>query len=145
MGMFDDAKRLPSAKFPTIGTEITGTIRKLETTSQPEFDAKGRPSGIKFDDDGHEVTQVDVTLDTADGILVMHTGGGIFWAIGRALAADELEDLEVGDILTVVYTGDAEPTAKGRNGAKQYTAEIVKGSVDAPAPKSAKAAAPAVA
>jgi hypothetical protein len=69
---------------------------------------------------------VDVTLETEHGRLVLHTNGGVFYAIGRALASIDATDLDIGDALTIEYTGDAEPTAKGRNGAKLYMAAVVK-------------------
>ena len=128
MGRFDNAIRLPSAKFPEIGTVVSGVVVELGESTVPDFDAKGRPSGVKYEEDGTTpLTQVDVTLE-ADGVkTVLHTDGGVFWAIGRALAEIGAEDLEVGDTLTIEYTADGEPTAKGRNAPKQYTATIVKG------------------
>lgn len=128
MGHFTDAIRLPSVKFPTIGTAVTGTVVEIGTSTVPDFDDRGRPSGIKFDDDGKPLEQVDVTLDVEGVKTVLHTDGAIFWAIGRALAeVPGAEDLEVGDVLTVTYTGDGEPTAKNRNAPKQYTASITRG------------------
>lgn len=127
MGHFTDAIRLPSAKFPTIGDTASGRVVEIGMSNVPDFDDKGRPAGFKHDDDGNVLTQVDVTLE-ADGIqTVLHTDGAIYWAIGRALAQVGSDDLEVGDTLTVTYTGDGEPSAKGRNAPKQYSAEITKG------------------
>ena len=129
MGRFTDAIRLPSAKFPEIGDAVSGAVLELSESTVPDFDDKGRPSGVKYDEDGTTpLSQVDVTLDQGDGKkIVLHTDGAVFWAIGRALAEIGAEDLEVGDTLTVTYTGDGEATAKGRNAPKQYTAVIVKG------------------
>ena len=127
MGMFTDAVRLPSIKFPVVGATMTGTVAKLDLSPVPTFDKSGRPSGVKLDDDGNEVMQVDVTVDSAEGgRLVLHTNGGVFYAIGRESASIGATDLEVGDKLTIDYAGDAKPTAPGRNGAKQYTATVVK-------------------
>lgn len=129
MGRFTDAIRLPSAKFPEIGTVVEGKVVELGESTVPDFDDKGRPSGVKFEEDGTTpLKQVDVTLEAVGGSkTVLHTDGAIFWAIGRGLAEIGAEDLEVGDTLTVTYTGDGEATAKGRNAPKQYTAVIVKG------------------
>lgn len=129
MGRFTDAIRLPSAKFPEIGTVVEGVVSEIGESTVPDFDDKGRPSGVKYEDDGTTPKmQVDVTLDQPDGSkIVLHTDGAIFYAIGRALAVIGSDDLEVGDTLTVTYTGDGEATAKGRNAPKQYTAVIVKG------------------
>jgi len=128
MGYFDDAIRLPSAKFPEIGDKVEGVVIELGTSTVPDFDDRGRPKGIKYEEDGETPkTQVDVTLDLADGSkVVLHTDGAIFYAIGRALAFVGAEDLEVGDTLSVTYTGDGEPSAVGRNAPKQYTAVVTK-------------------
>lgn len=128
MGHFTDAIRLPSAKFPEIGTVVTGTVVEIGTSTVPDFDDRGRPNGVKVDEQtGEPRMQVDVTLDHEGAKSVLHTDGAIFYAIGRALAEIGSEDLEPGDVLTVTYTGDGEPTAKGRNAPKQYSASIQKG------------------
>lgn len=126
MGNFDNAIRLPSAKFPDVGTLVSGIVVEVSHGTVPTFDDKGRINGTKLDADGAELQQVECTLDTDSGKVILHTDGAIFYAIGRALAEIGAEDLEVGDSLTVTYTGDGEPTAKGRNAPKQYSAEIVK-------------------
>ena len=128
MGHFTEAIRLPSAKFPEIGTTVQGVVVEIGTSTVPDFDDRGRPNGVKFEDDGTTPkTQVDVTLDR-DGVkVVLHTDGAIFYSIGRALAEIGAEDLGLGDTLAVTYTGDGEPTAKGRNAPKQYSATVTKG------------------
>ena len=129
MGNFTDAIRLPSAKFPTVGTKVTGTVDSIGNGTVPTFDDKGRVNGILVDEaTGEAATQVEVTLLQADGTKIMlHTNGAIFYAIGRNLAEIGAEDLEVGDQLSVEYTGDGEATAKGRTAPKQYSATITKG------------------
>lgn len=125
MGHFTDAIRLPSAKFPTVGTVVAGTVVEIGESTVPDFDDRGRPSGVKFAEDGMTpVKQVDVTLESEGKKVVLHTDGAIFYAIGRSLAEAGVEDLEIGDTLTVTYTGDGEPTAKGRNAPKQYSAVV---------------------
>lgn len=129
MGNFDNAIRLPSAKFPDVGSSVSGAVVEITKGLVPTFDDKGRivPDVYKVDPITKEnVEQVEVTLDTEAGKLVLHTDGAVFYAIGRALAEIGADDVEVGDSLTVTYTGDGEPTAKGRNAPKQYSAEIVK-------------------
>lgn len=124
MGNFDDAIRLPSAKFPDIGTAVSGTVVEIGKGTVPTFDDKGRVNGTVKLEDGSDKEQVEVTLDTSDGKLVLHTDGAIFYAIGRALAEIGAEDLNVGATLTITYTGDGTATAKGRNAPKQYAAVI---------------------
>lgn len=120
------AIRLPSAKFPTVGDEVSGTVLEVIDAEVPHFDDKGRIDGVEHNEDGSVKMQLDVVLQSGDSKLVLHTGGAIFYAIGRALAEVGAEDVEAGDQLTVTYTGDGEPTAKGRNAPKQYSATIVK-------------------
>lgn len=126
MGHFTDAIRLPSAKFPEIGDAVSGTVVEIDKGLVPTFDDKGRVNGTAKNDDGTDKEQVEVTLDTGAGKLVLHTDGAIFYAIGRGLAEIGSEDLEVGDGLTVTYTGDGIATAKGRNAPKQYSAAVTK-------------------
>lgn len=127
MGHFDDAIRLPSAKFPEVGTIVSGVVVEIGTSNVPDFDERGRPAGFKYQEDGETIkTQVDVTVETDGKKVVIHTDGAIFYAIGRALAEAGSDDLNVGDVLAITYTGDGEATAKGRNAPKQYTAAITK-------------------
>jgi len=126
MGKFTNAIRLPSAKFPTIDTSYSGVVIALEDVDVPAFNTKGQIDGVAFDADGEVLQQVDVTLDTSAGKVILHTAGAIYYAIGRALAEVGSDDLVEGDTLTVMYTGDGTPTAKGRNAPKQYDAVITK-------------------
>jgi len=126
MGKFTDAIRLPSAKFPTIDTSYSGVVIELKDVDVPAFNTKGQIDGVAVDADGEVLQQVDVTLDTSAGKVILHTGGAIYYAIGRALAEVGSDDLVEGDTLTVMYTGDGTPTAKGRNAPKQYDAVITK-------------------
>jgi hypothetical protein len=127
MASFKNAIRTPSAKFPNVGDTVEGVVLEMSEVPVPEFNKQGRPSGKNAtDDEGNDITQVDVLLDTAKGKVTLHTNGAIFYAIGRALGELGADDLESGDTLQVEYTGDGEPTAKGRNAPKQYSATIVK-------------------
>lgn len=138
MGKFTDAIRLPSAKFPTVGTAVSGFVVEVSESDVPQFDDKGRISGVRVDEAGEVLRQIDVVLATETGRVVLHTGGSIYYAIGRALAEIDAEDLLVGDALTVTYTGDGEPTAKGRTAPKQYEAVIGAVLEDKSAAKAAK-------
>jgi hypothetical protein len=123
---FKDAIRLPSAKFTEVGATVSGTVLTLEDADVPHFNSQGRIEGVELNEDGTTKQQVDVTLETPSGKIVLHTGGAITFAIGRALGELGAEDLEPGDQLQIEYTGDGQPTAKGRNAPKQYTATITK-------------------
>lgn len=127
MSGFKDKIRTPSAKFPTVGTTVEGVVLELIEAPVPTFDKNGRPTGVQATDpEDKPLFQTDVLLDTATGKVTLHTDGGVSWAIGRALGEINAEELEVGDTLQVAYSGDGEPTAKGRTAPKQYTATIVK-------------------
>ena len=121
---FAGAIRLPSAKFPKIGDSVTGVVVDVQTADVPHFNAKGLIEGTEMDEAGNPVTQLDVTIQqNGAGKVVLHTGGSIFYAIGRALAEAGAEDVNAGDTLTVTYVGDG-PKKTGRNAPKQYTAVI---------------------
>jgi len=127
MSGFKDKIRTPSAKFPTVGTTVEGVVLEMLEVPVPVFDKNGRPTGEQAKDaDGNPKFQTDVLLETPNGKLVLHTDGGIGWAIGRGLGEINAEDLEIGDTLQVEYSGDGEPTAKGRTAPKQYTTTITK-------------------
>jgi hypothetical protein len=125
MSKFSDrATILPSAKFPFVGTVVEGRVLSLATNPVPEFE-KGRMVGTRELATGGKMTQLDVTLQTADGKVVLHTKGGIFNAIAKALDAAELEDLMTGYTLAVEYVGDGEPGPEG-NARKLYEATVTK-------------------
>lgn len=127
MSKFSDrASILPSAKFPSIGSKVTGKVLSLATNPVPEFDEiTGRMVGIRQLATGGDMTQLDVTLDTDEGKLVLHTKGGVFSAIERALNKAKLDDLLTGYTLTVEYTGDGEPSTQG-NSPKVYAVTVTK-------------------
>lgn len=126
MGKFTDNVRLTSAKFPEIGTLVSGVVTEIdEDATVPHFDAKGNITGNEVDADGHDLTQIDVTIETPEGKRVIHTGTSISYAIGRALIEIGSDDLEVGDSLQVSYVADG-PKKAGRNAPKQYSATVVK-------------------
>lgn len=132
---FANAVRLPSAKFPEIGDRVHGVVSIIEETTVPVFDQKtGRikQGEVSVDENNDPIMQMDVTLAKLDaegnaipGAVVLHTGGAIYYAIGRALAEIGADDLDLGDLLTVTYTADGEAT-KGRNAPKQYEAVVIK-------------------
>lgn len=125
MSKFSDrATILPSAKFPTIGTIVTGRVLSLATNPVPEFEG-GRMVGTRELATGGKMTQLDVTLQTENGKVVLHTKGGIFNAIDKALDDASLDDLLTGYTLSVEYTGDGEEGPEG-NARKIYTATVEK-------------------
>lgn len=126
MSKFSDrAAILPSAKFPVIGAKVAGKVFSLATNPVPEFDESGRMVGIRQLATGGDMTQLDITLETEAGKLVLHTKGGVFSAIERALTKAKLDDLLTGHTLTVEYTSDGETSTLG-NSPKVYTATVTK-------------------
>jgi len=112
-----------SAKFPTIGTAITGSVLGLRDSPVPEFE-NGRPAGFKTNSDGTPFTQLDILVELADGTRqVLHTGGSMFDAIADALDEFGQDDLIVGHVLTVTYSEDGPDNTRGYP-SKIYTAKV---------------------
>lgn len=119
----------PSAKFPTIGTSITGTVtREPEVLQQTDFDS-GKPL---FWDDGKPKLQARVVLATTerdsqipddDGTRAVYVKGQLQKAVAQAVRAAGAARLEVGGRLTVTYTADGERKGK-LNPPKIFTAKF---------------------
>ena len=148
----------PSAKFPTIGTTITGTIVEPPVVvDQRDFDGN-----IQTWDDGSAKKQLVITIATDlrdpeieddKGIRKVYVSGSkkpesksLTAAIGGAVREAKANGLEVGGTLTVQYIGDGTPSKRGFNAPKQYAATYVPPSVKASADflESEPVAAPAV-
>ena len=135
----------PSAKFPTIGTTITGTITEPPVIA----DQRDLDGNIKTWDDGSTMKQLIVTLSTNlrdasieddDGTRRLFVSGSkkpesmsMTAAIGGAVRAAKANGLEVGGKLTVKYIADGVPPKKGFNAPKQYAATYEPPSVSATA------------
>lgn len=113
-----------TAKFPTIGTTIKGTV--VSATSQQQTDFATREP--KFWTDGKPMMELVITLETAerdpddandDGNRRLYVKGKMLEALRAALAGRKLE---AGGTLAVKYTGDGEAKA-GMNPPKVYKAE----------------------
>lgn len=115
----------PSAKFPTIGTLVKGTVTDLRVEQQRDF-GTGDP---KFYKDGNPMLQLVVTLATDerdpaieddDGHRRLFVKGQMKAAVQTAVKATNTR-LEPGGVLAVKYVSD-KPTDKGAP-AKQYVAQ----------------------
>jgi len=124
--MSNFAAAMPAARFKTVGDKYSGTVVETRMVPVPDFDEQGRPSGLQFDDAGAVILRPDVVIDTGHGIVVIHTGGGLFFALGAALAEMNASDLVAGDKLTIEYTGDGEAAQEGYNPPKLYSVKITK-------------------
>jgi hypothetical protein len=124
---------IPSAKFEKPGTVVSGRIaRTPEVQQQRDFDT-GKP---KFWDDGTPQKQIVVQLQTQlrdpqipddDGVRVIYIRGNMLTAIRQAVRAAGAQ-LETGGTLSITYTGDGEPSKRGFNPPKLYSATYTAGS-----------------
>ena len=120
-------RKTPSAKFPTKGTQVSGTITE-EPVMQEQRDLDGR---VRTWDDGNPMMQMKVVLSTEEhdsgleddnGDRALYVKGKMKTAVADAVRAAGASGLAVGGTLTVEYIGDGEPSGKGRNAPKLYRA-----------------------
>jgi hypothetical protein len=112
-----------AAKFPTIGTTVSGTITAIHPP-EPQRDL----------DTGQEKPgkmQVRIELQTAlrdpeiefdDGSRTLYIRGWMTGAIGDALRKAGVKEPAIGGGLSVTYTGDGPPTRPGLSGPKKFSA-----------------------
>lgn len=122
---------IPAAKFPAIGTTVTGKVIAPPEVQQQTEIGTGKP--LTFDD-GKPRQQLVITIQTDlrdpevaddDGkrrVFVTGTkaseGGGMLGAFKRA----GITNLDVGGTLTVTYTHDGARTSPAFSPPKQYEA-----------------------
>jgi hypothetical protein len=121
---------VPSAKFPTVGTSVTGTIVRQPELRQQTDITSGKP---KFWDDGSPRQQVVVTLATNerdatltddDGERAVYVKGNLTKAVREAVRTSGAKGLEVGGTLTVTFVGEGQ-AERGMNAPKLYSASYV--------------------
>jgi hypothetical protein len=115
-----------SASFKEINDQVWGTIMSSKVQQQREMN--GDPKFYK--DTGNPMMQVVITLltdlrddDDDDGLRSVYAKGQMLNAIRTAVVKAGAKGIADGGQLVVRYTGDAAPTQKGFNGAKQYIAK----------------------
>jgi hypothetical protein len=138
-----------AAEFKQVGDMVVGTITNVEMAQQTTLE-DNKPL---FWEDGTPRMQLIVTLQTDlkdddedDGIRRLYAKGGKFEvadgrgqglkeAIADALKKAGLKRIELGQKLTVGYTGNGKTKTRGHNAPKLYSAKIEAGtpSVDASA------------
>lgn len=115
-----------SAKFPTIGTTIKGTVEAAEVQQQRDF-VTGDP---KTYDNGDPMMQLVITLATDerdpdvesdDGTRKLYAKGQMLAAIRQAVKQSGGR-LETGGTLVVKYVADKPSDKRGFNPSKQYEA-----------------------
>lgn len=120
-----------SAKFPTVGSSVTGRIvREPEVQQQRDF----QTGELKTWNDGKPMQQLQVVLATDerdpevaddDGERAVYVKGNLLKAVREAIRKAGAKGLDVGGTLTVTYSGDGEVTKRGFNPPKLYTASYV--------------------
>ncbi len=98
-----------SAKFPTIGTTVEGTVVDFETTQQTSIDGE-----LLSWDDGKPRWQIVVTMQTTeredeadDGLRKMYAKGNLLTELKAAVKASG-EKLAVGGTIKARYDADGE-------------------------------------
>jgi len=114
---------VPSAKFPTIGTTVKGTVEAAEVTDQRDLEGN-----VRTWDDGNPRKQVVITLvtderdpeiDDDDGRRKVYAKGQMQVALREALKKAGAR-LEVGGTLAVKYESDGTASKAGYNAPKIY-------------------------
>ena len=120
-----------SAKFPTIGTTVTGRITQEPTVEQQKDFTTGE---AKFYDDGKPQMQLVVTLATQerdpanpddDGTRRLYVKGQMKAAVSQAVRAAGAPYLQVGGVLTVTYSRDGERKNPRFNAPKNFDAQYI--------------------
>lgn len=118
---------IPSAKFPAVGTTVTGRITEKPTVQQQKDYTTEQP---KFWDDGSPMMQLVVTVATSerdpeitddDGTRRIYVKGNLKTAVASAVRAAGARGLEVGGVLAVTYTGDGEKKNPKFNAPKLFS------------------------
>jgi hypothetical protein len=122
---------VPSAKFPTPGTTVSGRITERPTVEQQRDYTTGE---LKWWEDGKPQQQLVVTVATDlrdpevqddDGTRRFYVKGQMKNAVAQAVRAAGARGLEVGGVLTVTYSGDGERKNPRFNAPKNFTAQYV--------------------
>jgi hypothetical protein len=117
---------VPSAKFPDIGSSVTGVITHIAEPQQQRDFASGTP---KTWDDGSPMMQLPVHLLTEqrdpeiaddEGLRAVYIKGGLIKSVREAVRAAGAKGLEVGGTLTVTYARDGVAKQRGFNPPKEY-------------------------
>jgi len=151
MSLFNTATG-KSAKFATIGDQITGTIKQAPYERQQTKFGSSEP---EFWPNGDPKIAIVVPLQTALREDTEDDGERTLWvsstsmkkAIGQAIANAKVQDVTVGGVLTVQYIGNDPESKNPANPKKLYTATYTPGTTSlAPvaAPQPVPQAAPAV-
>jgi hypothetical protein len=128
---------MASAKFPTIGTKVTGRIiRDPEARQQTDIQT-GDPLTFANGDPRMQIVvqlatdERDASIDDDNGDRALYIKGNMLNAVREAVRRAGAKGLEVGGTLTIVYSGDGEAKTRGFNAPKLYTASYTPPSAEA--------------
>lgn len=116
-----------TAKFPTLGTEVSGTITAIHP---PEDQTDPRGNVVK-DKNQNPKKQVRIVLSTDlrdpadpedDGARTLYVKGWMTGAIGQGVRKAGAKQPEVGGWLSVVFSDEEPSTTPGFDPTKKYTA-----------------------
>lgn len=119
---------VPSAKFHTIGTTVSGKVTHFERTQQRDLDGN-----LKTWDDGGPMWQFVFTVETEDrdpaiedddGTRKIYAKAQMERAIRAAIKASGHQGDIEGGILHVRYSGDGVKTKAAFNAPKEYEAKF---------------------
>lgn len=128
----------PSAKFPTVGTVLDGTITRVGekmqqrdfTTSEPKTYSDGQPMWqLPID---VQTAERDPQIEGDDGVRTLYVKGQMKKAMVKALRAAGQAGPRVGGRIRVTYVGDDQPPGGRGIASKRYEVKYA-----APAPKPA--------
>lgn len=124
MSRFSETSRTVPARFPRVGAIVEGEVLKISDVVVPEF-FDGKPVGPKIDPVTGDVAMgVDLLIDANGVKTLLHTRGGVSYAIASTLETSELDDLHEGDFVSIKYVAD-EDMGQGLDPAKVYEVKIV--------------------
>ena len=132
MSRFSETSRTVPARFPRIGALLEGAVLTIRDVAVPAF-VEGKPVGPKVDPvTGETEHQVDLVIDANGVKTLVHTRGGIAFAIATELENKGLDDLHEGDYLSIKYTAN-EDMGEGLDPAKVFEVTVVpKGAAPEP-------------
>lgn len=118
----------PSAKFPTIGTKVSGTITDAQMRQAKDYDT----DEPKFWPDGGPVMELVISIrrdspdaEGNDDARIFFSGGNIKKGLADAVRSAGSREPEVGGHLSVTYVSDGPQPNKKRKPPKQYKVEYV--------------------
>lgn len=112
-----------AAKFPTIGTTVSGTIKAIHPPEVQRDYESGNELPGKYQVRIELATDLrDPEIEFDDGSRTLYVKGWMQGAIGNALRKAGVKEPQAGATLSVTYVRDGQPNRPGMRGPKQYEA-----------------------